>query len=81
MSTSLWLYLGLTVTLAGVLLSYVANVWRALDRSSGGGLRWNAIVLAPMRAWQLGARALPVAFGGLVLLYALLWLSTPWVLS
>lgn len=80
MSISLALYLALTLTLAGVVLTYVANVWRALDPSAGS-FHWRAVALAPVQAWRLGARALPISFGVLVLVYALLQLSTRWVVT
>lgn len=75
MSASLTVFIGLTVSLAALLVLYVANL-RFVARESR---RWSWLsvvpLVTPVRAWQEGARALPTAMVLSAVVYGLFWLS------
>jgi len=75
MTAPVTVFLGLTLSLATLVVLYVANL-RFVARE---GRRWswlNAVpVLTPVRAWQAGARALPTALVLSAVFYGLFWFS------
>ena len=79
MTTSITLFLGLTLSLAAVVLLYVANL-RLVAREHAAPFPRFAIVplFTPVHAWRLGARALPALLAISVVLYALFWASA-WI--
>jgi hypothetical protein len=76
MTPAITLFIGLTAALAGSILLYVANLRYIARNDTSSFPPWAAIpVLTPIHSWQLGARALPLAFAGVTALYVLLHLS------
>ena len=78
MTAAIGAFLALTVTLAASVVLYLANV-RLVRREALG---WKQSLAAPVSAWRLGARALPLAFIASLVLYGALQLSLhtigPW---
>ena len=78
MSLPIAAFLSLTLTLAASLMLYLANVRFVATRATARPSTWRFVFAAPLHAWRLGARALPVAFAISVVLYGTLQLSTQW---
>jgi hypothetical protein len=76
-TTAISLFVGLTIGLAASIVLALANQ-RFVARhpsSRHPRSRASAIFLAPLHAWRLGARALPLALAGSLLFYLVLWVS------
>ncbi len=75
MSASLTVFIGLTISLAALIVLYVANLRFVARRSA----RWPWLamlpVITPVSAWRAGSRALPTALVLVAIVYALFWVS------
>jgi len=75
MTTAITLFFALTISLAASIVLYASSL-RVLARG-GDRFPWPAIVpfVSPFYLWRRGERGLPIALGGAMLVYALLWIS------
>lgn len=77
LTAALLLFLGLTITLAAIVVLYVAGVVRSFAAPRDVVARpWLAAipVLTPVIAWRAGARVLPIALVAAAIAYAVLQL-------
>ncbi len=77
MTPSIIAFVTVTLTFAVSVGLYLANVRLVARRSQSTSARWAILpFLAPVLAWRLGARTLPVAFAVSAALYGVLSVAT-----